>query len=301
MSPLRSLSPRGWHFLTLGDERIQLMSFDGGTIRGEVETVDTGPQQVSTKHISRLRYEAFTITIGLSMGQALGGWIKSSLALNPERKHGSIVATSVEGKAQSYCHFSDTLIEEITVPAMDASSKEAAYFTIRFQPEELSYEKGDDAVVTSRADVRKPLWLAGNFRLGIGDLPCQRVTKIDAFTIRQRIVESSVGQLRSASTKEPVNIQVPNLKVTLSAADAGAWQDWFSEFVIRGHNDQGSELHGTLEFLDPSMKEVLGSIEFSQLGIISLAPATAETRGESLPQYVAELYVESMAINLATT
>jgi hypothetical protein len=133
----------------------------------------------------------------------------------------------------------------------------------------------------------------------LGDLPCQRVSKVDAFTIRQRIVESNVGQLQSGPTKEPINIEYPNIKVTFAAAAVGPWQDFFSRFVIRGQNDQDNEIHGTLEFLDPARQNVLGAVTFSQVGIFSLKPDGVDANAEASPQYVAELYVEKMTLDVA--
>jgi hypothetical protein len=287
------------HFvMSLDDHTTRLRNFEGGNIEGEVETFDRGPQQTALKHISAIRFEPFTIGVGLSMGAPLADWITTSLDLAHTRKDGFVV-TALDGKAQSYCHFKHTLIEEITVPTLDATSREPAYLKVRFQPEEITYGQGDDAVFESGVDIRQKNWLGANFRLRLGDLPCQRVSKIDAFTIRQRIVESNVGQLLSGPTKEPINIEYPNIKVTFAAADVGPWQEFFSKFVIRGQNDQDNEIHGTLEFLDPALQDILGSVTFSQVGIFSLKPTGIDANGEASPQYVAELYVEKMTLDLA--
>jgi hypothetical protein len=287
-----------FHALTLDDQSTLLKNFDGGNIEGEVETLNMGPQQVPLKHISTLRYQPFTFGVGLSMGAPLAEWIMTSLDLAHTRKTGSVVVAGVDGRAQSYCHFRDTLIEEITIPAMDATSKDPAFLTIRCQPEEITYAKGDDAIVRVPVDAKSKKWLCSNFRVRIGELPCGRVSKVDSFTIRQRIVESGVGRLPAGNSKEPVNLEFPNIKVMFSAADFDPWQDWFSEFVIRGQNDQRNELQGMLEFLDPTMKDILLSIELSQVGIFSLKPEKLEADTDSLARYVAELYVEKMAIKL---
>jgi hypothetical protein len=284
-------------FLRLDDQIIPLKSFEGGGIRGEVERVDTGAEQ-GAKHIAAIRYEPLTIVVGLSMGTALAGWISSTLTMARTRMSGSIVLTTVDGKAQSYRHFTDALIEELTIPAIDASSREAGFFTLRLQPEGISYGKGDNVVITPAAQVRRKHWLPANFRLRIGALPCEHVSKIDSFTIRQRIVENPLGALSPVNTKEPVGLEFPNLKVTLGGADFDAWHDWFSEFVIRGHNDQSNELQGTLEFLDQSMKGTLGSVEFSHIGIFSLGPERVDSDREGLLRYLAELYVEGMTFKL---
>ena len=284
--------------LTLDDQLTLLKNFDGGNIEGEVETLNVGPQQVPQKHISTLRYQPFTFAVGLAMGDPLAAWITTSLDLAHTRKTGSVVVAGAEGKAQSYCHFRDTLIEEITIPAMDATSKDPAFLTIRCQPEEITYAKGDDAIVRVGVDAKSERWLCSNFRVRIGQLPCGRVSKVDSFTIRQRIVESGVGRLPAGHSKEPINLEFPNIKVTFSTADFDPWQDWFSEFVIRGQNDQGNELQGMLEFLDPTMKGILLSIELSQIGIFSLKAERLEGNSDSPARHVAELYVEKMAIRL---
>jgi hypothetical protein len=287
----------GQFLLTLDDQPALLKSFDGGNIKGEVVTVNMGPQQVALKHISTLTFEPFAIDVALSMGKPLAEWITASLNLSPTRKKGYVVSTSFDNKAQSYRHFSEAFITEITIPALDATSKESAYFTIRFQPEEITYAKGDDAVIEGVVNTKQKKWLSSNFRLRIGDLPCARVMKVDSFTIKQGI-RDTVGGVRGGHTKEPTNIEIPNLKITFSAADAGPWQEWFTEFVIRGQNGQEKELKGALEFLDPTTPEILGSIELSQIGIFSLGAEKQEANKDAIARYVAELYVEKMAINL---
>jgi hypothetical protein len=287
--------------MSLDDQPTRIRSFEGGDIEGEVETFDRGPQQTALKHISTVRFQPFTIEVGLSMGTPLSDWIATSLDLAHTRKDGFVVATSVDGKAQSYCHFKNTLIEEITIPTLNAASKEQASLKVRLQPEEITYGKGDGVVFATGIDRRQKPWLSGNFRLRLGDLPCQRVSQIDGFTIRQRIVESNIGQLRSGPTKEPINVEYPNIRVTFAGADVDPWQEFFSTFVVAGQNDTDNELHGTLEFLDPTLQQVLGSVEFSQVGIFSLKPAGSTANAEGSPLYVAELYVEKMTLNLPST
>jgi len=295
--PERPSFTAGRFLLSLDGQPALLKDFDGGNIKGEVVTMNMGPQQVAQKHISTLKFESFSINVGMSMGKPLAEWIKASLDLSHMRKNGYVVSANVDNKAQSYRHFRDALIEEITVPAMDASNKAAAFFTIKFQPEEITYAKGDDAVIQGAVNTKQKTWLCSNFRLRIGDLPCARVTKVDSFTITQGIRENAVGESR-ANTKEPTNIEFPNLKVTLSAADAGPWQEWFTEFVIKGNNGQEKELQGTLEFLDPSTRETLGSIDLFQVGIFSLYAAKPEAGTDAMARFVVELYVEKMKFNI---
>ena len=58
-------------------------------------------------------------------------------------------------------------------------------------------------------------------------------------------------------------------------------------------------LAGAIEFLDPSLKEVLGSVDLFQVGIFSLAEDKGEANKDSIKRWTAELYVKRMMLNLA--
>jgi hypothetical protein len=262
----------GLFLLSLDGEAAVLKDVDFGTIKGEV----------------------VTINIGVSMGKGLYEWIKASLDETHLRKNGYVVAADYNYKAKSYRHFRDALITEITIPALDSSSTDTSFFTIKFDAEEITYQAGDDADIKSVANTKQKTWLTSNFRLRLGDLPCGRVSKIDSFTIKQHIQQDAVGSQR-ISTKEPTGLEIPNLKVTFSASDVKPWVTFFDDFV----KGQGAELSGAIEFLDPSLKEVLGSVDLFQVGIRSLAEDKGEANKDSIKRATAELYVERMMLNLA--
>ena len=266
----------GLFLLSLDGEAAVLKDVDVGTIKGEV----------------------VTINIGVSMGKGLYEWIKASLDETHLRKNGYVVAADYNYKAKRYRHFRDALITEITIPALDGLSKDTSFFTIKFDAEEITYQAGDDADIKGVANTKQKTWLTSNFRLRLGDLPCGRVSKIDSFTIKQHIQQGVVGEQR-ISTKEPTGFEIPNLKVTFSASDVKPWATFFDDFVIKGNNGQDAELSGAIEFLDPSLKEVLGSVDLFQVGIFSLAEDKGEANKDSIKRWTAELYVKRMMLNLA--
>jgi hypothetical protein len=275
MADTRSYSA-GLFLLSLDGEVAVLKDVDVDTIKGEV----------------------VTINIGMSMGKGVYEWIKASLDETHLRKNGYVVAADYNYKAKSYRHFRDALITEITIPALDGSSKDTSFFTIKFAPEEISYQAGDDADIKGVVNTKQKKWLTSNFRLRLGDLPCGRVSKIDSFTIKQGTTQDHVGEQR-ISTKEPTKLEFPNLKVTFSASDVKPWATFFDDFVIKGNNGQDAELSGAIEFLDPSLKEVLGSVDLFQVGIFSLAEDKGEANKDSIKRWTAELYVKRMMLNLA--
>jgi hypothetical protein len=288
----------GGHFLlSLDGEPSLLKDLDGGNVKAEVVTFKMGPEMVDMKHISTVKFEPFTINVGMSMGKSLYEWIQASLDLKHMRKNGYVAAANYDYKAQSYRHFRDALITEVTIPALDGSSKDSAFFAIKFDPEEINEAPGDDTVIKGTVNTKQKKWLCSNFRMRLGDLDCSKISKIDSFTIKQGVVEDAVGEFR-ISTKEPSKMEFPNLKITLAKSTEKSWKDWFTEFVVKGKNGQEAELTGVIEFLDPSGQEVLGSVDLFQVGIFSLTEEKKEAGKDGIARIVVETYVEKMQLKL---
>jgi hypothetical protein len=287
----------GHFMLSLDGEPALLKDFDGGNISAEVVTNKLGPDNVATKSISTLKFEPFTVNVGISMGKGLYEWIKASLDKAHIRKNGYIVSADYDYKAQQYRHFRDALITEVTFPALDAASKDSAFITVKFQAEEINYAKGDDAVLKGNLNAKQKKWLPSNFRVSLGDLPCAKVTKVDSFTIKQGTVEDPVGEFR-VNQWAPTNMEYPNLKLTISSADIEPWMKWFDDFVIKGNNGQEKELQGQIEFLDPSRTKTLGSVQLMNCGIFKLTNEKLEADKSAVSRFVVELYCEKMAISI---
>lgn len=274
-----------------------LKGFEGGNVRGAVAAAGTTPGNLPAKAISALKFEPVVIKAGISMGKSLREWIIATLDQANARKSGYIVAGNTGGEAMAFRHFRDALITEITIPDLDATCKDRAFLTVKFNPEEITYMDGDKSVIAGVINTRNKQWLCSNFRMRLGDLPCQHVSRIDSFTIRQGIVPETSGDFR-VSGRAVAKLEIPNLKVTFSASDSKPWAAWFDEFVVKGRNTQDKELSGVIELLDPGGTEVLGAIDLHQVGIFSLSPEKSEeAHTAETSHYVAELYVERMGIH----
>jgi len=287
----------GHFMLSLDGEPAMLKDFDGGNIKAEVVTMNMGPYNLAAKSISTLKFEPFTINVGMSMGKSLYQWIKASMDKAHIRKDGYIVSGSFDYKAMAYRHFRDALITEITFPALDAASKESAFFGIKFDPEAIEYKPGDNADLKGVINAKQKKWMCSMFSVELGGLPCKRISKVDSFTIKQNVVEDPVGEFR-VNQKAAAALEIPNLKFTISMADADPWQKWFEDFVIKGDNGQDKELNGVINFLDATGHTVLGSINLKQVGIFSMSVAKIEANKAGIAQFTVELYVEDMSLDL---
>jgi T4-like virus tail tube protein gp19 len=269
-----------------------LKSFDGGAISAEVVEEELEPEElIAKKHIGNVKYEDFTVQIGFSQHKAMYDWINSSWSGKQVRESGAIVLADQDYNAKRSITFEEALLSEVRIPACDASSKETGYMGVKFAPEVITNKKASGKLTSSKT---QKAWLPSNFRLKIGDLPCSRVSKIDAFTIKQAIVTEQIGDTRYYH-KEPGKLEFPNLKVTFPESDLKLWDAWFTSMVIAGN--QEDEKEGTLELLGPSLKAALCTISFFGVGIhkLSYNGAAAEAAAASR-KMIAELYVERMEI-----
>lgn len=287
----------GTYFLTLdGAPSGYLRSAEGGNPVGEVVAVPAGPGEFVRKQLGGVRYEDVQLRAGFSMSKDLYQWINASWQLKPTRHSGSVVEVGADGKPREQRTFSDALVSETTFPALDGASKDPAFLTVRLMPEEVRFEKPDSATAPARPQAQKQ-FTAANFRFELGDLPCSRVSKIDAFTVKQTIAMTT-GPRRIVRT-DPSGIEFPNLRVTFSAADLPKWSAWFDEFVVNGSNDDQHELSGAIVLLAPDRKQELARVELQQVGIFALRRESAEAGRAQVARAVADLYCERMSLKIA--
>ncbi len=268
-------------------------SLTGGNIKGELAVHQLGPDNVQKKHLATIVHEPFTIEVGMGMSHLFYEWIKASFDKGHVTKSGELVAADFDYQAKSARVFTGAHISEVTIPALDGSSKEPAYMTVKFDPERIRYERRGGEVLKGTIGTAQKKWLCSAWRFELGGLPCAKVAKIDSFTWKQSVIKDEVGAFREA-TKHPAKVEVPNLKVTISMADIVEWQRWHENFVINGNCAESDELTGAITFLSPDRQKPLAEIQLDNVGIISLQQAKQEANKEEVARFEVELYVERM-------
>ena len=268
-------------------------SVEGGGVTAEVVSEAAGTSSFIKKHLGQPKYEDLTVEIGFGLAKNVYDWIAASWMADYSRKDGSIVVTDFQMNARSQREFENALITATTIPAMDSASKEPAYMTLQITPEYTRLGKATGKVAGPMSKGEQKLWIPANFKLEIDGLDCSKVSKVDSFTIKQKIVESEVGETRDY-LKEPGKLEFPNLRISISAVTADTWIAWHEDFVIKGNNGEAQEKNGSLIFLTPNLQDELGRIKFYHLGIFRLADESAETGPEQVQKLTAELYCERM-------
>lgn len=274
-------------------------SVEGGHATSDVISEKVGSDHIVHKHIAGVKYEDITINCGTGMSKGFYQWVKDSFAGAYSRRNGAIVVSDFNYKQVSRLEFTNALVAEIGLPALDAGSKDAAKMIIKFTPQSTHFQSGSSASGTSSkygGEASQKKWLPSNFRLRIDGLDCTRVNKIEALTVKQKVVENPVGELRDYRV-EPAYLEVPNLVVTLPESNAKEFYDWHEEFVIKGNNGADKEKNGTLEYLTPDLKQAIFTLEFKHLGIFRLAPERVEAGSENIRRVKAEMYCQEMSFN----
>ncbi|TLY26456.1 MAG: twin-arginine translocation signal domain-containing protein [Nitrospirae bacterium] len=273
-------------------------SVEGGAAVGEVAIIAMGANQIPNKQLTNLRYEPIAVEFGAGMSKAWYDWISSTLDMKIQPRNGAVLSLDFNNVEQSRLNFMNALITEITFPALDAASKDAARMTVKLAPAGTQQKSGSKAVVGGMS-LKQKQWLPANFRLFIQGLEqaTKRVNKLEALTIKFKTQSDQVGKFREAQ-KEPVVIEIPNLIFTIPEIDAGPFYQWHEDFVIKGNNGPDRERPGVLEWLTPAVvtgPTVLGSLQFFNLGIFKIAPEKLEAGADTIRRVKVEMYCERIA------
>ncbi|HSD89668.1 MAG TPA: phage tail protein [Kofleriaceae bacterium] len=274
-----------------------LKKFSGMAMEADIVANDLGPDNVQKKHVSNIKWTAGKATVGIGMGKGMYDWIKQSFDKSYQPKNGWLVSGDFNYKAQTRLDFEDALITEVTVPKLDGSSKDAAYFDITFEPERVRWAKGGGEDIRSTIGPKQKAWLCSNFRVEIGDLPCSRVASVDSFTWKCAIAADQIG-IHREPTKHPAKVTVPDLKLSISMADHQRWADAAKAWFVDGLHEEGNEMNGRIVFLGPDMKKELGEITLDRVGFKKFSKDDLEANSEKIARFSVELYVEKMAFKL---
>jgi len=268
-----------------------LQDADGGAAVGEVVSFKQGTDGIVRKHIGGIKYEDITVNCGTGMSKAFYEWIQDTFAGKGGSRNGSIVATDFQARERLRLDFSRALLAEVALPALDASSKDAAKLTIKFTPELTRHKMGSGAAIKFTANAHADKWLTSDFRLTISGLEdaTSRAMKIDALAFKQTVILAREGGSRD-SVNLPGGLEFPDLAVTVPLSHSQSFYDWHESFVIQGDSGSAGEKQGKLEILDTRQKAIF-SLSFQQLGVFRVA-TDKDVTGEQIVRVKAGMYVD---------
>jgi hypothetical protein len=230
------------------------------------------------------------------MGADMAAWIQASMAPGGSPRSGGFKRADANHRVKSSRAFSNALITEVTVPKLDGASKEALYFDIGFEAEQVVLGKASGETIGAILGVKPKAGRVCDFRIEIGSLPCARVAAVDAFTWKCAV--ASGGRVGRRPVRRTDSATVPDLRLSIAAADYMAWADAATKWFVDGQAMEGDEMAGRIVFLAANLRDELGSIELSNVGFRRFVHPVAEAGGTQAERFSVELYVEAMAFKL---
>lgn len=275
-----------------------LQKFSGMAMEADVVASGPGPGNAEKKHVATVKWTAGKVSVGMGMGRGMYGWIKQSFDKGTEPKNGRLISGDVNYKAQSALDFESALITEVTVPKLDGSSKDAAYFDITFGSERVRWSKGQGVDIRAKLGPKQKAWLRSNFRVELGNLPCSRIASVDSFTWTCAIGAERPGT-SGEPTRHPAKVTVPDLVLTISMADLQPWAEAAKKWFVDGQHLETDEMDGRIVFLGPDLKEELGEIGLKNVGLKKFSNDDEDAISMKTARFTVELYVERMTFQIA--
>lgn len=282
-------------------------SVDGGHFKSDAVKSPIGgrPGQsggdfLQQQFAGKPKYDDITIVTSMAMSPAFWAWVKATLDNKPERRDGAIVAYDFALEERSRRTFKRALISEVQFPAADAKSKSGQNITVKIAPEKLEWTEGDKSKLKNDTGPDGPkkskLWTQAFFRFKIdkiGDDASLRAAKIDAFTIKQGVINNPVGP-ELESRKEVGKLELPNIVCSFPEAFVKPWMEWYKSTVVEGKRETSN---GYLSYQGTKNGDVeLLRVEFSGLSLLSLDFEKSEALKDSLAMVKATLAVEGLSI-----
>ncbi len=279
-----------------------IKEMSGGEAEADVGTIDHGPLNMQTKQMTNFKFTPFKCKMGVAQGGALNDWIKASFDRAYATKSGAIIAGDFNYKATHRIDFVNALITTVTCPTLDGAGKEPAFIDVEWEAENVLHTPGGGQPIKGDYGVKQKQWTPSMFRFDLAGLTdaCKRVSKIDSFSWKQKLATDNIGAQR-IMTKHPAAVTVPDIKVTLSAADFEPWRAWAQAWFQDGKCTHEFHKDGTIEFLSPDMGTVIGTIELKQCGLKKVTAPPLKANSEEISRVTVELFVEEMRFNMSST
>jgi hypothetical protein len=276
-----------------------IRSIEGGGVKVEATSYRYGVGHETWRQLAKPKFEAIKLQVGMAMSPPFYDWISKFFTGECVRKSGAIMAADFKYMERARREFVDAIISEITLPALNASDKNAAYMGVSIAPEKIVFKKGDGHVIGPAEGMEKQkLWSCCNFNFTIDAFPdaCKRVTKVDAATIKMNVIEHHVGgQLEPY--KFGSRIDYPNLTFTVPESDFQPIIDLTQAYW--NEKKPPPNFNGHIDYLDNALKP-LATLQFTGANVVSVAPDRSDATTEEMKMVKVELYTEGMTLSFAS-
>ena len=252
----------------------------GGDAVADVVVEPSGPDGIQRKHLGAVRYTDIVLTCGIDMEPSFWSWLVDTVAGKSSPRDGALRILDFDRKEREVAKFTNAVVTEIGLPALDAASKDAFQLTVRIAAERVQRQRGSGASEAGTVKGGKQA-LVSNFRVSLDGLDLDSVARVGPLTLRRPLAEAA---------------EIPDLELTLSQAGSDSIVDWHRTFVIEGNNGEKEEKSGSIALLDPARRDTLLQVDLTGVGIFALERTTAAGGTDAISRITTRMYCEEMRL-----
>jgi hypothetical protein len=271
-------------------------SIEGGGVKVESLQYQRGEDYAISRQPGKPKFEDFKVSCGMAMSDAFYEWIADFTIGKGIRHSGEILAADFDYKVRAKRHFYEAIISEFAFPKLDSNDKGAATMTVTISPENMEFEAagGDETLKFEEHTQAAMLWSSNNFDFTIDghDDVCRYVSKIDGFSIKQKMSEYHHGGQRHP-TKHPGRIELPTLSFYVPEVYAQPLIKDILDRGVKGKYPAGNPLKGHIHTYTNDHVQ-LHAIEFDGGEFIGMSIDKSDAGSEDIKQVKFEMSIEAL-------
>ena len=274
-----------------------LRSAEGGGLKADILTYQQGSTQDNWRQAGRPKFDDITVSVGMGLSPTFYTWISAFFERKGERRHGALVTADFDYFEMARRTFTQALISQVDLPALDAAKSEAAYMSVKLVPEMVTFDppKGKTQISAPQGKNQPAKqWQCSNFGLTIHGFEdaCSRVTKVEQFTIKQQILEYPSGHQRFP-IRVAGKLEYPNIIFYVPSVDADKFTEAAKKRLVDFEAPSATRLTGAITYLTPT-KQTLCTVNLYGVDVIYAEPQKFEASADTLHTVKVQIQVERM-------
>lgn len=290
-----------------------IKSVEGGLVGAQSVEEPVGQYNLRGRHLGTREIEPVQIEFGMAgatWALAIAEQFISQRKI--KRLDGEIVHADANMVEQYRQEFVRGLLTEITLPKLDASSKDTAMIKVKLQPEHVKFKLGAGPKIKSDSfPSRQKAWHTSNFRITFDNgVDAKYVNSIEALTIKMGVKTMQQGNQFSPDVV-PTKVDMPKLSITLPLLRAGGFIKWY-EKAVANQEDNGTpdsqelgiskgggssyETSVGIEYLDQTTKDTLYTVTLMGVGLEKFSIPKSEANGAGTKMAKFDFYVTDMKV-----
>lgn len=272
-------------------------SIEGGGLKAAVMNYQYGHSLEKWRQLGKPSYEDMKVQVGMAMSKPFYDWIEKFFEGDAIQKNGAIVAADFHYNERARREFTGAMIKELTFPALVAKDSNPLYMNITIAVENMTFLPGKSGqkILQTKGMQSQKEWTGNRFTFSLDgfDQACKNCSKIDAFTIKQTVIDYHSGGFR-APIKCASAVDFPNLVFYVPESDAQPFFEQAKKRITDGElKSHGDKKAGYIQTFSQD-NTALVNLEFYDAEIVSVTPDKSEATSEEVKLVKVELYTERM-------